>query len=57
MKITVEGVKQMERSNVILNGVLAVAEMISKIEELDKRVKELEKSSNRKKEDTTCSKN
>lgn len=47
----------MERSNVILNGVLAVAEMISKIEELDKRVKELEKSSNRKKEDTICSKN
>ena len=33
----------MERSNVILNGVLAIAEMISKIEELDKRVKELEK--------------
>ena len=39
----------MERSNVILNGVLALAEMISKIEELDKRVKELEKSYKRKK--------
>lgn len=39
----------MERSNVILNGVLALAEMISKIEELDKRVKELEKSHKRKK--------